>query len=507
LPAFLEWIAAKLDVSVKSYTLAELKWLRAFTLDLSRFRLRLSERTPCLELTDESLRQWTPAQLKRLLDDIVRIQKWQQRNILVLANGSADDLKLLCWHDSRPPIVLDAAAQARIMSGGMNSNLLIEEISKQTRISALAPYEVSRPVTGEQFFGREGDLRHILQSDNTSFLIVGNRRMGKTSLMREALRRMRRASKNDDALQYFDCSVFTSKLELFGEIVRALSPREVERVYHDSTFSMTSFLQRMSKAYKEKIVLFLDEVDRLMEWDARDNWTALNTFRAVTAMTHGHHEEQPLRVLMAGFREAQEWSRNRETPLLNFITLLRVKPFDHRDTEQLVVEPMLNLGITIVDRSAVVNRIYRETGGHPNLIQHYCQFIIRYLEDIDSRVLNQEVLDAAPKDDTIRHRTADELIANATNLEQLIVFCFIQYAWHKGVTDRFTLADADGWLHQHGVHLLRDDLEKALGALETSGVMARDGRFFSFSFAALPRALNESRDPRYQIKKIIEEGV
>jgi hypothetical protein len=502
LPPLLDWATTKLDVRVLPFNLSEVRAARAFFVDLSRFRLRLNDRTPCIVLPADALAQMGAVRAKRMLDDILIAQKWQTRNVLVLVDGDGSDLRLLCERDMPPPITLDSAAQARIMADG--SQALIEEISRQTHISALAPYEISRPVTGEQFFGRESELRTLIGNEHTSFLIVGNRRMGKTSLMREASRRLRLHTKHPDSVLYFDTTMYGNKLDLFTDIVRALAPREVERAYGDKTFSMPSFFQRMSRSRREKIVICLDEVDHLMGWDQHDNWGALNMLRAVS--TGAGSDDPPLRVLMAGFRVAQEMAKNRDAPVFNFATLLRVTPFDQHVTQQIVVEPLLNLGVSIVDRSAVVQRIFRDTGGQPNLIQHYCQFIVRQLEETDSRTLTLDVLDGALKDDGIRRRTADELIANASNVEQLLVFCFIEHGWARD-QDSFGLEDIDRWVKSHGVQLLRADFEKALDALTTSGIFNRDGQRYSFLFAALPRTLVASQRPAYQISKIIEEGL
>jgi AAA domain len=504
LPPLLDWAAHKLEVRVAPIVLSQHRDIRAWTIDLSRYRLKLSDRTPCLALSAEQWEAGSPAQIKRLIDDILIAQGWLERNVLVLAHGDVSELQVLARGDNHPAILIDPDAQQRIVAGG--SQALIEEISRQTHISALAPYETSRAVTGEQFFGREAELRTILGNESTSYLIVGNRRMGKTSLMREVMRRLRRSASDGDAIQYFDCSVYTDKFEMFAEIVRRFSPREVDRIGRDRTFNMTTFFQRQSRARKAKIVLGLDEIDEVMDWDRKDNWSVLNTLRAAAASSHGPNEQQPLRVLMAGFRLAKDLAKANDSPIFNFAQLLPVKPFDLKATEQLVIEPLLNLGIGLVDRSAIVQRFLRETGGHPNLIQHYCQYVIRRLDETGSRTVDQALLDGAIADEMIRRRTADELMANAENIEQLIVFTFIEHAWQHG-TEMFSLADADGWLHEHGVAQLRGDLEGALDNLITSGVLNRDGRQFAFTFTALPRALLDSRDPAYQIRKIIEEGL
>jgi len=55
--------------------------------------------------------------------------------------------------------------------------------------------------------------------------------------------------------------------------------------------------------------------------------------------------------------------------------------------------------------------------------------------------------------------------------------------------------------------LPRSDLEHALTALETSGMLVRDGKQYGFAFSVLRRMLSENWDVDYQLRKILEEGV
>lgn len=524
MPAVLARLADTLEIGVRPQPLAETMPMRAFRVDLTRFRLKLGDKTPCLWIGHEPLAQHSAAQLHSLLVEAVMANGWQRRNTLVLCDGDTADLKLLCRGDDLPLFLLDDVAQQRILSASSVSRALIEEISREAPISLLAPYETARPVTGEQFFGREAELRHILQNANNSFLIIGNRRMGKTSLAREALRRAVLRSHAHDAHIYIDCSVLRGRLELYAELVRAIDgPREVERVYRDATFSMQSFLTRMARAKGERLLLVLDEVDGLLEWDARDGWQVMSMFRGVcasaqpapvsfNASSHSQtgmrgDDRQPLRLILVGFRLAQKRAIDRDSPLFNFVDTLRVSNFGLSDVEQLVIEPMLNLGVSFVDRSALVARIHRETGGQPNLIQHYCQFIVRHLERSGSREVTPSLIDAALDDATLRRRIAGELFENTTNLEQFVVLNYIQQRWLRDANDTFKLSDADEWLHKRGVLLPRSDLERALDALETTGFLVRHGKTYAFAFAALPQMIVENYEVKYQINKILEEGL
>ena len=474
MPPFLSRLADVLNVSARPQPLHNASArLSAFRLDLSRYRLGFRENTPCLWLQQAALRECTPAQLHLMLADILSVQGWLRRKCLLLADGPADDLKLLCRADDMQVCVLDAGAQQHILTATSVSSALVEAISRETPITQLSPYEITRPVTGEQFFGRKTDINHILQNANTNFLVVGNRRMGKTSLAQEALRRARRQSHAEEAFIYIDCSIFKNKNDFYADVVRKLDgSRLIDRVYTDTTFSMQSFLLNMAKRFQERVTLVLDEIDGLLEWDARDGWTVISTLRAVTttplrlsgqrAGDERADGKQSMRVILAGFRLAQKYGMNRDTPLFNFVTTLRVGNFHLSETEELIAEPMLNLGITFADRSAVVSHIHRETGGQPNLIQYYCQYLIRRLDEAGTREVSPALLVGAQDDSVMRRRVADEFMANASNLEQFIVLSFIQNRWSHNNDAIFKLSDVDQWFQQKGANLLRSDLEGAL---------------------------------------------
>lgn len=520
MPPFLSRLAEMLNVSVRPLPLKIANApLSAYRIDLSRYRLGFGEHAPCLLLSQELLLQCAPAQLHLTLTDILAAQGWLRRKCLLLADGPADDLKLLCRADGLQVFVLDASAQSHILASPSMSTALVAAISRETPIMQLSPYEITRPVTGEQFFGRKTDINHILQNANTNFLIVGNRRMGKTSLALEAMNRARRQSQAGEAFVYIDCSTFKDRPAFYADVVRRLDgARQIDRVYTDATFSMQSFLLNMAKRYQERITLVLDEIDGLLEWDAQDGWTVISTLRAVattplrlSGQRAGGDEradgKQSMRVMLAGFRRAQKWGMNSETPLFNFVTMVRVGNFHLSETEELIAEPMLNLGITFVDRSTVVAHIHRETGGQPNLIQYFCQYIIRKLDEAGAREVSPALLEGVMEDAVMRRRVADEMMANSSNLEQFILLGFIQNRWQHDHEARFKLSDVDQWLQQRGVNLLRSDLDAALESLETTGVLSRQGQSYKFAISMLPRMIVENYEVKYQIRKILEEGL
>ena len=71
-------------------------------------------------------------------------------------------------------------------------------------------------MTGSRFFGREFEVRRILQANDSNFAIMGIRRIGKTSLMREVERQLKEQAQergDEDAGQriiFMDCSAISS---------------------------------------------------------------------------------------------------------------------------------------------------------------------------------------------------------------------------------------------------------------------------------------------------------
>lgn len=515
LPIFLGWLHTTLSIEILQELENTPQELRIFRLDMSSFRLKLTDRTPCIEIPHKLRSNLTDSQLHQLIQEVIANKSWHRRNILVLIDGDKADLRLLFRTALLPPIILDRTDQAHIMAGNGKDRRLTEEISKLMPIAALSPYETGRHVVGGQFFGRESELRKISLNSETNFLIIGNRRMGKTSLAQESLRISTKTAKYHEATHiYWDCSNVHNKTEFCVELIRLIGgpqhgPREASRFTNgESTFSMGSFLNRMAKAHGEGIFLVLDEVDHILAWDSQNNWEVMNLLRSVSAnKSISDTSVNPLRLVMCGFRLAQQVAANIKSPLYNgFAQSLQMYPFKHKEVEEIVVEPLLNLGIRIHDRNELVNRIYTDTSGQPNLVQHYCQYILRRLEETESRDVFPKILNDLIIDDQIRHRLVWEMAMNTDPLERLILLCAARSCYRDGQTSRFGNNFINAWLHELHVNVTFSQIEHALMMLETASIFNYDGVTYGFAMQVLPRMLCMQGDLKTNIQKLVKEG-
>lgn len=179
-------------------------------------------------------------------------------------------------------VFIDTQAQLRVQSSRRPSGDLRDIICTQIPISMLSPYETAAPVTGSRFFGREYEISRILERPNTNHLILGIRRIGKTSLLKEVERRLREdEGESSPHIIYLDCSDLVSADDYIQAVVRKLNPMVLLRhldkndqraitldhlidVYRDDSFKghlVGSFMQNTTNREKGLIYALLNHMN------------------------------------------------------------------------------------------------------------------------------------------------------------------------------------------------------------------------------------------------------
>ena len=135
-----------------------------FTIDLSSWKLRLTNRTPVIWVRRSDLAGVSPQHLLQSLADVLRERNLSRKIVLVLLEGESQPL---LQHTASPLynlVVIGCQEEERILESRRPSGELLDLISAQIPISTLAPYETRAPVTGSRFFGREYEVSRILGS-------------------------------------------------------------------------------------------------------------------------------------------------------------------------------------------------------------------------------------------------------------------------------------------------------------------------------------------------------
>jgi tetratricopeptide (TPR) repeat protein len=259
---------------------------------------------------------------------------------------------------------------------------------EQLRKRRFNPYVAGAPVLDdEMFFGRRELVDRILQTvHNNSLLIYGERRIGKTSIQHQLKKRLREL--DDPHYEFYPVYVdlqgtaenrfFQTIIEdIFEELAPVLHDLKLQKdISGDYTYrdfvrdvrAVLKFLQsRTSK--KVKLVLLIDEVDELNDYDPKVNQKLRSLFMKNFA--------ENLVAVVSGVEIKKQWERE-GSPWYNFFEEVEVRPFDPRAARELIERP---IGKIFKLDGGVVEKIISITAGKPYLIQKICISLVTRLHE------------------------------------------------------------------------------------------------------------------------------
>ncbi len=468
-----------------------------FYVDLSSWKLRLSNRTPFIVVKSSDLDDVPSMHIMQSLSDVVRERNLGRQIVLVLIEGNSFPLFRYKTNLNYNIVLVGAEEQKKIIGSRRPSGELLDIISAQVPISFLSPYETRSPVTGSRFFGREQEVSRILANPDTNHVILGIRRIGKTSLLREIERILKDRDSNTQVF-YIECSDLLSSDDYIREVVRKLNPRELPRLEMQKyIFFFPNFLERMSKLLKSKIVFLLDEIDNLVIMQ-RGDWDLFRMLRASS-------NKGACQYIIAGFREAMREQYLLDSPFYNFAQEIRLSEFSRQQARDLIITPMENLRVRFHGQEEVVDRIYMETSGQPNLIQFYCLILLRRLDQTGSREITPESLFDVYSDESFTSHLLTSFMQNTENREKALIYAILLSSLDTG-SKGFGFEEIDEYLRKNGISLRQNSIIEACNLLSLAGIIHKKGRDFYFSSPVFTRVLNQSYDLNFLFRKIKEEG-
>jgi hypothetical protein len=465
-----------------------------YLVDLSGWKLRLTDRTPFIRIESRHLEAMSSTELVAGIRTALRSRHLQRHVPILMIEGRSDEL-LEAVRDHLPYCAfMDEEEMFRITSGTVTDKRMLDLICAQLPLSTLAPYEISSPVIGSRFFGREYEIRTILNHPDTDYVVVGVRRIGKSSLLQELKRRMEQDLDDyddDRSVFFFDCSDFHSTEDYIRAVTTEVDIRERERM----TFSkFPNFLRYKSYRGKRPLTFLLDEIDHLIHFDRQQNWALLNVLRASS-------NKGFCRYILTGYREAIEESLNDRSPLFNFVTRLPLGNLSREETQRLVTVPMENLGVSFERRGELIGQIFQQTAGHPNFVQFYCYTLIQLMDRENRRWIAPNDLAAVHGDQEFERYVFRTFTANTTDLEKAVVYGIVQE--HD---DQFTLREVDVALKKRKVFVTAGELEEACDNLRTACVLDKQGQTYTFAIPILTRLLRDHYDVEHLFIKAKEDG-
>ena len=348
------------------------------------------------------------------------------------------------------------------------------------------PYRIDHVAPETMFFGRK-HLLNSLRSTRGSKVIVGPRRIGKTSLgqrLQQLLghfphysdsRPVRRCAYVDVAKLGSDASarIWKSILEGFnlrlrdyqaaGRIILPGSnPRDYRKAIIDEAQALGSFIDNNPGQF----TIILDEVDRWVETEAADGWPGLDRLRAMC-------DEGKAQVLLIGYESLSLAADNDRFPFAGRGNKQRIGPLERPDVDDLVTQPLAELGLELDGKEPILNRIWTASSGMPHIVQDICSLLIdlAFQSNPPSKRLTVAML-----------TTAIQSAATVRNLSQGVINAPLPLAEAiAGVLSIAAAGDSDGQgketralknsdiaelLEQGGYRYDARDFERALAYLE-----------------------------------------
>jgi hypothetical protein len=229
-----------------------------------------------------------------------------------------------------------------------------------------SPYVRKKPVRDWRFFGRERELDELVKS-NDNIIIVGGRRIGKTSLMMEAERHIRQ--RGDEAF-FISVMELKTKDQVTRAILQKVSPRDAVAAYkknellHENLLS--AVLQRLANS-KTRTTLLLDEIGNVFEDRSSEDWNYFGAFRNYTS-------SGSLRIIFSCFSEEfHDQLIKFAGPFINFAHTERLRVFSEAEARQLVLSPLeFWTPLNEAEKGTLMEAITSMVGTHPLLLQYYC---------------------------------------------------------------------------------------------------------------------------------------
>jgi hypothetical protein len=232
----------------------------------------------------------------------------------------------------------------------------------QSDLTKLSPFVVRGVTPSRVFFGREEEESTLLSTLATnSVALLGGRRIGKTSLMRHCSRKLELAG-----LRPFfgDCQVVRS-WEDFGKLAERNWKVSLGTTFTPS--SLYSIVEQLAEKEPGGVVILLDEIDQLLDWDGRRSEDEVPEafFRTCRSIS----QQGLAQFVFSGERTIAKRIWDASSPHWNFCRPLMLRQLSRSASDSLISEPLESMGIGIVGRAELLDVCWSRTSGHPELLQ------------------------------------------------------------------------------------------------------------------------------------------
>jgi hypothetical protein len=295
---------------------------------------------------------------------------------------------------------------AVLVFAAMNNDGQLGTVMRATMpFCSVNPYIVGGAGAGylpdEMFYGREGELRGVLDPRGTC-LLYGGRQLGKSAVLKAAERRFAAASPAHVAVYVSNCE--PDPEEFWGNLGLHLSRKGVCRAGSRGHDTVRADIELWLAADPtRRILALLDESDRFFEADADSRFGVTVQVNALMAAT-----ERRFKPVFAGLQSVQRFASLPNQPFAQLSEPKPIGPLQAQDAYNLIAQPLATLGFDFEDED-LVNRILAFTNYQPALLQLVGRALTRSMQAHSAgappRVIDAGIIDRVEEEETVLEGT------------------------------------------------------------------------------------------------------
>lgn len=354
----------------------------------------------------------------------------------------------------------------------------------QIDLLTVSPYTLSGPVSEKVFFGRAEEEKTLLQNiSRNSYVLLANRKMGKTSLLNKIAPRLEQDFSvfYTDLQSVFDYESFYKEMEEgYPEFRRAIGEHKVTSDQDElSPSDFSKVIRKIKDRHSNRqIILIFDEVDELLAHDLESNEILFKTFRSLA-------QREDVRFIFSGTTTLVERVKHPDSPFFNFCEAIRIGHLDQEAAYKLVTVPMGVVGVKFDVESKITERILAVTAHHPNMIQYICRELIKIINKKEVRLITEDDLEKVIASQEFYDYFERLIWGQAKDLEKLIVYTmwFHPPYTKKQVIEEFT---------RRG--LATDDVEAGLHTLEMYTLLSRKDNRYHLTYEHFGKLIAERNE-------------
>ncbi len=267
------------------------------------------------------------------------------------------------------------------------------------------PYNYNLPVEPDMFFGRDEDLKILIDNVTAprgdSFALIGGRRMGKTSLLEMMQLSLENRIKNEtttimtlpimldftgedvnSATDFFQAVKDETEMflvDLLSTPLPQISTRQLSAPVFGKLLEKWDLRLLKEHKYRLRLILLLDECEQITE----KPWTD-KLYSNLRFLLDRRQTRELIKLVMCGSHRFLTQVRQHGSPLHNILRFHTLAVLNGEATTKLIKEPIGNQL-----SNEVVEKVVFYSGGHPFLTQ----YIMHYLTENDLAQAELEIID------------------------------------------------------------------------------------------------------------------